>query len=115
MIDPTSGAPDDGGEETEQQAVIVHLDAVGLSDDVYRSFDLAGLEDQLESVLQGANGEYDGNEYGPSEVVLFLFGKDADKLFQSVEKVLRAHPLCKGARVELRYGDIGAERREFVL
>jgi hypothetical protein len=56
-----------------EQAVLVYLDGVGLPDEVYAGYDVATLEDRLDAVVrEGALGEYDGNEFGPTEVTLFF-------------------------------------------
>ena len=88
-----------------EQAVLVHLDATGLPDAVYENCDLATLEGQLESAIASASvGEYDGNESGPAETTLYMYGPNAEALFSSVEPVLRAYPLCQNARVVIRMG-----------
>ncbi len=98
------------------QAVLVHLDGTGLPDEVYEQCDVATIEDLLTGVLaREGTGEFDGNEFGPGEVTLFMYGKDAERLFATVEPVLRSYPLCQGARVVVRRGGPGAEEREVVL
>lgn len=99
-------------QDGESQAVLVHLDAAGLPDDVYENFDVATLEDRLNEVLStGAFGMFDGTESGPGETILFLYGPDAEKLFAGIEGVLRSYPLCRGAKVEIRAGGLGANCR----
>jgi hypothetical protein len=98
--------------EEPQQAVLVHLCGTGLPDDVYESCDLATIEDQLTEVIsQQALGEFDGNEVGPTESTLFMYGPDAERLFAAIEPVLRGYPLCQRARVEIRRGGPGAPTR----
>lgn len=98
------------------QAVLVHLDGAGLPADVYERYDLATIEDQLTTVLEESGlGEFDGNETGPAETVLFLYGPDAERLFAGIEETLRAYPLCKGARVVVRRGELGAQERTLTL
>jgi hypothetical protein len=102
--------------EQAQQAVLVHLCGTGLPDDVYESCDLATIEDQLTEVIsQQELGEFDGNEVGPTESTLFMYGPDAERLFAAIEPVLRAYPLCQRARVEIRLGGPGAPTREVRL
>lgn len=99
-----------------QQAVLVHLDGVGLPDHVYKECDLATLEDRLvEAIASGRIGEFDGNEVGERETTLFMYGPDAERLFAGIEAILRDYPLCRGARVEIRRGGPGAEHRELLL
>jgi hypothetical protein len=99
-----------------QQAVLVHLDGTGLPDHVYAECDLATIEDRLiEALSRGQFGAFDGNEVGPSETTLFMYGPDAEQLFTGIETILRGYPLCQHARVEIRRGGPGAEAREVRL
>ncbi|MCU1308474.1 MAG: hypothetical protein JWN45_3169 [Acidobacteriaceae bacterium] len=96
--------------------MLVYLNGTDLPDNIYEEFDLATLEDQLIEVLKRDSlGELDGNETGPTETVLFLYGKDAEKMFSAIEPTLRDYPLCKGARVVLRQGSPGSPQREIRL
>lgn len=98
------------------QAVLVHLDGQGLPDDVYQDNDLATLEDQLRQAIEaGGLGEFDGNEVGPTETTLYMYGPDAERLFAGIESTLRAYPLCKNARIVVRCGGPGANQREVRL
>jgi hypothetical protein len=99
--------------ERPPQAVLVHLDGTGLPADVYQQCDLATIEDRLTEVIAREGlGEFDGNEVGPHETTLFMYGPDAERLFAGIEQTLRGYPLCRGARVEIRRGGPGAEKRE---
>jgi len=110
----------DGGETPQprepQQAVLVHLDGTSLPDSVYQECDTATIEDRLIEVIERDGlGEFDGNETGPTETTLFMYGPDAGRLFVGIEQTLRAYPLCQGARVVIRRGGPGAEEREVRL
>lgn len=99
-----------------EHAVIVKLDGVSLSDDVYRNFDLSTLEDQLIEVIADKRlGEYDGNEIGETETILYMYGPDADRLFCGIEHILNAYPLCQGAEVTIRRGKPGATERKVTI
>lgn len=99
-----------------EQAVIVYLDGVGLSPEIYRDCDLGTIEDRLTEVIERDKlGEFDGNEVGPAEAILYMYGPDAEKLFAGIEQTLRDYPLCRGARVVIRRGKPGAEKREVKL
>jgi hypothetical protein len=109
---------DDHGDESDgdQQAVLVHLDGTGLPAHVYQECDLETIEERLIEVIDREGlGDFDGDEIGPSETTLYMYGPDAEKLFAGIEGVLRASPLCNGARVEIRRGGPGAESRELRL
>jgi hypothetical protein len=98
-----------------EQAVIVHLDC-GLPEHVYQQYDLATIEDRLIKVIKREQlGELDGNEVGPDEATLYMYGPDAERLFAGIESTLREYPLCQGARVEIRRGAPGAPLREVRL
>ena len=99
--------------DSSQQAVLVYLNGTDLPDEVYNEYDLETLENKLIEVLERDKlGEYDGNEFGPTETILFMYGPDAERLFAGIEETLRAYPLCQRARVEIRQGEPGAPVRE---
>jgi hypothetical protein len=63
------------------------------------------LEDLLIAALERDHvGEYDGNDVGAGEGTLFLYGPDADALFNTVLPILRTSSLTKAGRVVKRYG-----------
>lgn len=85
-----------------EQAVIVRFD--------YGSTDLGPLfklEKELETAISAeAVGEYDGNEIAAdgSDGILFMYGPDADRLFEVVEPILKSAQFMDGATVMKRYG-----------
>ena len=95
-------------------AVLVNFDYIG-STDLTLLFD---LETKLEAAIGAAKvGELDGNEVATdgSDGTLFMYGPDADRLFEAVKPVLERCSFMRGARVTLRYGSPGANQRELVL
>jgi hypothetical protein len=99
-----------------KQAVLVYIDGLNLSKEIYEKYDLATLEDQLiEAVESQSLGEFDGNEFGPDGAVLYLYAPSAENLFAGIEPVLRAYPLCQNARVVIRQGGPGSQQREILL
>src|SRR5262245_65033500 len=93
-------SPTAGG---NQQAVLIHLDGTSPPAEIYAQHDLATLEERLVAILErGAQGEYDGHEFGPTETMLYLYGPKAERLFSDIEPVLREYPLCRNARVIFR-------------
>jgi hypothetical protein len=95
-----------------EQAVLIFLDGTSLPTDVYERYDLATLEDELVAALERSGlGEFDGNEVGPGETALYLYGPNAGALFAGIEPVLRASPLCQNARVVIRFGGPGAAEK----
>jgi len=74
------------------------------STDLSRLFE---LEDKLEPAIAAAKtGEYDGHEIAVdgSDGILYMYGPDADRLFETVEPILKATPFLNGAKVTVRYG-----------
>lgn len=98
-------------------AVIVHL---RLSDAQFGSDAdrdaLYALEEQIEAAIEKAGaGEFDGNEVGQGEWVLYAYGPDADRLWQAVEPALRASPAARGGWAVKRYGEPGAREERVDL
>jgi hypothetical protein len=95
--------------DSSEQAVFVYLGK-------WTRDELWNLEDRLSEAIEAAGlGEFDGNELGPDDAKLFMYGRDADRLFKSIEEILRSSPLCVGARVVIRYGEPGSQQREVNL
>ena len=100
---------------TPAQAVVVHFQYG--STDLSRLFE---LEKKLETAIgAGKVGEYDGNEMAVdgSDGFLYMYGPDADRLFDVVQPVLESATFMRGAKVTVRYGAPGPEvkRRELVI
>ncbi|NHN55622.1 hypothetical protein G9U51_07485 [Calidifontibacter sp. DB0510] len=90
-----------------QHAVMIHYELSGEFGSDSEREALFKLEDVLEAKVEAANaGELDGNEFGDGEAVIYLYGPDADRLWQVVEPDVRAFP-ARPAHAILRYG--GAE------
>lgn len=91
-------APDDDGE----QAVIVHFQ--------YGATDLeplSELENELRTAIDETGiGEYDGHEIAVdgSDGVLYMYGPDADRLFEAARPVMEKSSFMKGAVATVRYG-----------
>ena len=94
-----------------EHAVIVRFD--------YGSRDLARLfelEEQLEAALvERPVGELDGNEVAVdgSDGLLYLYGPDADALFEAIRPILASTGAISNAVATLRYGppEDGVRRR----
>ncbi|HEX6811663.1 MAG TPA: hypothetical protein VF384_08585 [Planctomycetota bacterium] len=62
--------------------------------------ELEAFGDALEALVTEAGvGEYDGNEFGGGECILFFCGSDVDKLLGVLLPVLRRSPLCRGGHL----------------
>ncbi len=85
-----------------EHAVIIAFD--------YGSTDLTALfelEEQLEELLaDNTVGEYDGHEIAVdgSDGLLYLYGPDADALFNKIRPTLAVSPSISNAVATLRYG-----------
>lgn len=99
--------------QSPEHAVIVHFN--------YGSTDLQplfALEDELEQAISAAGaGEFDGNELAAdgSDAYLYMYGPDADRLFEAVRPVLESSSVMKGALVTRRYGPPEDGVRESVV
>jgi len=101
----------DSGKHTGE--VLIELDGMRLPEQVYKTCDIAMLENRIEDVLEiEEHGELDGHETGPESTILFLYGADAELLFRAIEPVLREYPLCRGALVTIRQG---SEQRQLII
>ena len=68
---------------------------------------LHALEKVLNTTIDHeAVGEYDGHDIAVdlSDGILYMYGPNADKLFDSVNPILESTDFTKGASVTLRYG-----------
>jgi hypothetical protein len=91
-------------------AVIVHF-RYG-STDLERLFE---VETRLEEAIAAARaGEFDGNEVAVdgSDGRLFMYGPDADRLYDVVRPILESVDFMRGATVELRYGPADGDAPE---
>jgi hypothetical protein len=63
------------------------------------------LSDTLQTAIEeNEAGEFDGDEFGGGECVLYMYGTDADRLFEAIRPALKASPLAPGGHAVLRYG-----------
>lgn len=101
----THGAP-----AISEQAVIVKYNFA--SGDLDRIFQ---LEDQLANAVEKASaGEFDGNEIAVDgrDNLFYMYGPDADKIYDAIEPVLLSWDILSQAQVLLRYGPPGLETRQ---
>jgi hypothetical protein len=65
------------------------------------------IEDALELALEESDaGEYDGHEFGGGKCVFYMYGENADELFNALRDTLEMlkQTLAGRARVVRRYG-----------
>ena len=64
------------------------------------------LEDRLAAAVEHAGvGEFDGNEFGAGECVLYLYGPDADRLYDAIVPHLQMATVARGGYAIKRYGE----------
>ena len=90
-----------------EQAVIVHL---RLRDGLFGSAQerdaIVALEGKLQQTIEEASaGEFDGDEFGLGQCVLFVYGPDADRLFEVIKPLLKTAPAAAGGYAIKRYGE----------
>lgn len=64
------------------------------------------LEDLLIEVIDRSGvGEFDGNDVGEGECILYMYGSDADELAAVIRPIIAEHqPFLAGGHLLLRYG-----------
>jgi hypothetical protein len=73
------------------------------------------LQDELSAAIESAEaGELDGDEFGGNQCVIYMYGPDADRLFDAVAPVLEKHPFPKGSTALKRYGGPDCGKSETV-
>jgi len=84
---------------------VEHAVIVTLAAPLAPGVELFELEDELIEAIDSAGvGEFDGNLIGGDEVVLYMYGPDADTLFAAIEPVLANLPPPRGSYAVKRYG-----------
>lgn len=78
------------------------------------------LEEQLTAAIEAAGvGMFDGDEIATdgSDGTLFMYGPDADKLFEVVRPVLASTTIIRNIVATIRYGppEHGVKQREIVI
>ncbi len=70
------------------------------------------LEDRLNQVIEEQGvGELDGDEWGNGNCQLFMYGKNADRIFEVITPLLLAHEAPAISYAVKRYGPAGAPER----
>ncbi|MFB7371984.1 hypothetical protein ACFC0D_19315 [Streptomyces sp. NPDC056222] len=97
----------DEAQADAEHAVIAHyrLADDGLGESSQREIVRHAQSLLAEAIEKADVGEFDGNEYGGGEVVLYAYGPDADALFAVMAPILNDLPF-RPAHVVLRYGSV---------
>jgi tetratricopeptide (TPR) repeat protein len=68
------------------------------------------LTERLSAEVRARNAGYcSGWVAVPENTTLIFYGPDAEALFKSLDPMLRGEPICAGARVAIRQGDVNRE------
>jgi hypothetical protein len=113
MRDPDSDDDDLGGDEEQDLLVVLALGNKAMGTSRERE-EIAAFADQLEAaVTEAGAGEYDGDEFGGGECILFFCGPDIDRLLAVLQPLLRRSPLCRGGHlVRMVPGSDGVLQRQ---
>lgn len=112
-LSPPSWAAQEISSIAPEHAVIVHFN--------YGSTNLQplfALEEQIEQAIAAADaGEFDGDEIAidGSDGSLYMYGPDADKLFEIVKPLLESVNFMHGAKAIKRYGPPEAGVHEAIV
>ena len=70
------------------------------------------LDGKLRAALHATGlGEMDGHEWGGGYFTSYMYGPDADRLFEAVAAIILTFPARRGSYVVKRYGAVGAATR----
>jgi hypothetical protein len=87
------------------ECVAIFLDGVNLPKEVYKANDVNAVLDHLKDALAKESlGEFRAHWHGPQETALFFNGSNAEAMKAAMTPVLASEPLCRNARVIVRYG-----------
>lgn len=96
-----------------EEAVLVLLEGTGSPEQLDQQTGLAAVANELKEFIKREGlGEFRGDEFGPTETTLFMYGPDAERLFAGIEPILRGSPVCRGARVLIKRGGSDGSQRE---
>ena len=110
-----SDMDEDGGDRAgdEDVVVIFRLSNQSMGTQAER-LELEALAAELERATQAANvGDYEGDEFGGGECVLFFSGPDSARLIDVLRTGLKQSPIGRGAKIARSApGEDGAEHRQ---
>jgi len=62
--------------------------------------DIEAFADRLDAAIREAEvGEYDGDEIGGGECILFFCGPDVDAMLRVLQPLLKREPMCRGGHL----------------
>lgn len=103
-------ADDDDAEDQEQDLLVVLKLSNRLMGTAQERLAIEAFADQLEAAVTEAGvGEYDGDELGGGECILFFCGPDIDRLQAVLHPFLKRSPLCRGGHLVRMVEDADGE------
>jgi hypothetical protein len=99
-----------------EQAVLLKIKLSNLTEGNSKDRnDIFSLEQELEhSIEADALGELDGDDFGEGFCTVYIYGMDADALFELIKPILRNFNFIKGSYIIKRYGSPGAREEHFL-
>lgn len=85
------------------QAVIISIPQASEIGDERTYEQISKFEEKVADLLP-ENAGVDGHEFGDSEVTIYIYGPDADVIYDRIKSELSAYFGGSGARVTLQYG-----------
>ena len=77
---------------------------------------IVALEEAIESALRARRaGEFEGHDLRDGVWTLYLYGPDAERIFESVAEVVRGTRLDPSSHAILRFGGRGAREERIAL
>lgn len=100
---------------SQEQALLLHL-RLPESQAGDETPTIVALEEGIESALREHRcGELEGHDLRDGVWTLYLYGPDAERIFRSVEGVLRGARLDRSSHAVLRFGERGAREERVRL
>jgi hypothetical protein len=87
-----------------QEGLAIYLDGVTLPDAVYQTTNINELAGEITARISPVGGAIRGSWVGPTETSIYIYGPSSEAMFEQLEPLLRAYPLCQNARVVVRHG-----------
>ena len=94
-------------ESVNNQTEVEHAVIVQFDYEIEGMEELYKLSDRLESIIEENQlGEYDGHEMATdySDGFLYMYGPNAETLFNGIKDTLEQTDFMKGAKAKLRFG-----------
>jgi hypothetical protein len=107
-----ASSPSSGGSHAVLLSIRLGNDEFGEEGEVEA---MHALQDLLgDAVTRTRVGELDGDEFGGGTCTVYMYGPDADRLWDAIAPVLEKHTFRKGSVATKRYGEPGEGREETI-